>query len=416
MNRLEAFLLREARDRFLRYVRVDTRSDPESGSHPSSEGQWVLARLLAEQLEDLGLSDVAVGGACFVYARLPASEGVSAPALCLCAHLDTSPAEPGKGVVPVRHERYDGGEIRFPDDSDLTLTQALSPELGRCIGQTIITASGTTLLGADDKAGIAEIMAALAALRRFEDLPHPELCIVFTPDEEIGQGTDGIDRSRLGPVGYTVDGGFAGSIEAECFHAHRIRVRFYGKNVHPGYAKGRMINAAALAARYAAALPEEETPEQTEGRQGFFHITGLGGQESEACLDLIVRDFEATENDRRIGVLRDLAAAFEERYAGLRIHVEVEEQYRNMREVLRGHPEVIHRAEEAVKAAGLEPVMEPIRGGTDGARLSFMGMPCPNLFSGAMLPHSKTEWVSETALEKSAETLLHLFRLWAGAG
>ena len=407
------FLLEEARERFLRYVRVNTQSDSSSGTHPSSEGQWDLARLLAEELEALGLCDVAVDNACFVYARLPASAGAEeAPALTLCAHLDTSPSEPGEGVVPVLHEGYDGRAIRFPDDPDLVLTPELSPELASCLGRTVITASGRTLLGADDKAGVAAIMAALAAFRRFDGLSHPELRIAFTPDEEIGQGTDGIDLNRLGAVGYTVDGGFEGSIEAECFNAHRVRVRFRGRNVHPGYAKGRMINAGAIAARFAAALPEEETPERTEGRQGFYHLMDLRGQENEASLDLILRDFEADGNTRRIAFLHALARDFEKSYPGLSVYEEVEEQYRNMREVMERHPVVVRRARKAVEAAGLEPIMEPIRGGTDGARLSFMGMPCPNLFSGSMLPHSRTEWVAETALGKSAETLVHLCRLW----
>lgn len=416
MTRLEDLLLEEARKRFLRYVRVDTQSDPESCVHPSSQGQWGLARMLAGELQSLGLQDVMVSPSSFVYARLPAARDVSGPRLVLCAHMDTSPSESGRDVVPVSHPGYDGGPIRFDQDPGLVLSPALSPELASCLGQTIITASGATLLGADDKAGIAEIMAALAAFHHMDDLPHPEICIVFTPDEEIGQGTDGIDPERLGVVGYTVDGGFPGSIEAECFNAHRVCVHFIGRNVHPGYAKDRMINAAAVASRYGAALPEDETPEHTEGRQGFFHLMGVEGQENEASLRIIVRDFEVEENARRIAFLRDLAGTFEDRYPGLVVGVDVEEQYRNMREVLDAHPLVIRRAEQAVKAAGLEPRMEPIRGGTDGARLSFMGMPCPNLFSGAMMPHSRLEWISETALQQAAETIVHLCRFWAEPG
>ncbi len=416
MTRLQDLLLEEARERFFRYVRVDTQSDPESCAHPSSRGQWTLARMLAGELESLGLQDVMISPTSFVYARLPATRGVSGPRLVLCAHMDTSPSESGRDVVPACHPGYDGGGIRFDQDPGLVLSPALSPELASCLGQTIITASGTTLLGADDKAGIAEIMAALAALHRMDDLPHPELRIVFTPDEEIGQGTDGIDPERLGDAGYTVDGGFPGSIEAECFNAHRVCVRFIGRNVHPGYAKDRMINAAALAARYGAALPEDETPEHTEGRQGFFHLMGMEGRENEASLRLLVRDFEVEENVRRISCLKDLARDFEERHPGLVVDVDVEEQYRNMREVIDAHPLVIRGARQAVRAAGLEPRMEPIRGGTDGARLSFMGMPCPNLFSGAMMPHSRFEWISETALLQAAETIVHLCRFWAEPG
>lgn len=408
MNEIAACLRREARDRFLRYVRVNTRSDPDAGTHPSSQGQWRLAETLREELVHLGLEEVEVDEQCYVYARLPASPGVDEAPVTFCAHLDTSPAESGEGVEPVLHRSYQGGAIAFPDDSSLVLTPALSPELSGCIGHTIITAGGKTLLGADDKAGIAEIMAALAAFQRFDRLPHPELRIVFTPDEEIGQGSQGIDVERLAPTGYTVDGGELGTIEAECFSALEARVRFRGRNVHPGYAKDRMVNAAAAAVRFAAALPEPESPEHTEGREGFFHLTGLQGRENEALLTYILRDFEAEGNRRRADLLRDLARVCRRRTPGLEVRVEVREQYRNMREVLERHPDVVARAERAVEAAGVAPIRRAIRGGTDGARLSFMGMPCPNLFSGAMMPHSRTEWVSETVMEKAGETLVHL--------
>ncbi len=411
MSRIEAFLRREVRDRFLRYVRVNTRSDPNSGTHPSFEGQWSLAGILEDELAAMGLQDVEVDRQCYVYARLPASLGVEAPAVSFCAHLDTSPAESGEGVTPVVHKNYQGGPIRFSDDSSLVLSQELSPELGGCVGHTIITASGKTLLGADDKAGIAEIMAALSAFHRYDDLPHPELCILFTPDEEIGQGTRGVDAKRLAPAGYTVDGGGLGVIEAECFTAHEARIRFRGRNVHPGYAKDRMVNAGSAAVRFAAALPEHDTPEHTEDREGFFHLTGLQGCENEACLTYILRDFEEENNRRRMALLRDIARVFRRRYPGLGVRVETREQYRNMREVLDRHPDVVARAEEAARAAGLQPVRKPIRGGTDGARLSFLGMPCPNLFSGAMMPHSRIEWVSETVMQKAAETIIELCRL-----
>jgi tripeptide aminopeptidase len=393
---------------------VNTRSDPGSGTHPSSKGQWVLARLLAGELSALGLEGVTTDEGCFVYARLPASSGAGGTAVCLCAHLDTSPSEPGEGVTPVLHENYGGGPIRFSDDPDLVLTPEQSPELRNCTGHTVITASGRTLLGADDKAGIAEIMAALSAFSRFERLPHPELRIVFTPDEEIGQGTLGIDMERLAPVGYTVDGGDLGVIEEECFTAQEARILFTGRNVHPGHAKDRMINAGAAAARFAAFLPEHDTPEHTEAREGFSHLTSLEGSENEARLTFILRDFDGENNRRRIGMLEALAGLFQRRHPGLSVRVAVREQYRNMKEALVSHPEVVSRAEQAVEDAGLRPLKRPIRGGTDGARLSFMGMPCPNLFSGAMLPHSRTEWVSEHVMQKAAETIVRLCGLWAG--
>jgi tripeptide aminopeptidase len=410
---LDAHLSKEVRDRFLRYVRVNTRSDPESGARPSSEGQWDLARMLAGELRDLGLEEVELDEGCFLYARLPGSTEGDGTAICLCAHLDTSPSEPGDEVIPVLHEGYQGGPIRFSDDPDLVLSPELSPELRGCIGHTLVTASGRTLLGADDKAGIAEIMAALSALRRFADLPRPELRIVFTPDEEIGQGTLGIDVERLAPAGYTVDGGDLGVIEEECFTAHEARVFFTGRNVHPGYAKDRMINAGAAAARFAAALPEHDVPEHAEGREGFLHLTDLQGRENEARLTYILRDFEEENNRKRIDLLENLAGLFRQRHPGLGVRVEVREQYRNMKQALERHPEVVARAVQAVEAAGLRAVKKPIRGGTDGARLSFMGMSCPNLFSGAMLPHSRTEWVSETVMQKAAETLVRLCGLWS---
>lgn len=415
MTPLEEHLLGDVRDRFLRYAVIDTRSDPDSGTRPSSSGQWDLAGLLAGELVSLGLTGVEVDGECHVYAILPASSDGETSALTLCAHMDTSPAEPGRGVKPVLHECYDGTPILFADDNMLALTRELSPELDRCLGHTIITASGRTLLGADDKAGIAEIMAALSALNRFDDLPHPELRIVFTSDEEIGQGTHGIDMQRLAPVGYTVDGREMGVIEEECFTAHEARVFFRGRNVHPGYAKNRMINAGAVAARFAASFPEYEAPEHTEAREGFFHLTNIEGCENEARLTCILRDFEEEQNLNRIALLRELARVFRLRHPGIGIRVDVREQYRNMKEVLSRYPEVVALAERAVEEAGLIAVRKPIRGGTDGARLSFMGMPCPNIFSGAIMPHSRTEWVSETVMQKAAETIVRLCGLWSQA-
>lgn len=409
------FLLEEARRRFLEYVAVDTASDPDSHRRPSTPGQLALARRLEAELHELGLSGVEVDAHGYVYAAREASPGAAGPPLTFCAHLDTSPSVAGAGVRPIRHTAYDGGPIAFPDDPQLRLTPEDSPELRQFIGETIITASGRTLLGADDKAGLAAIMAALAAWRRFPDLRHPELRIVFTPDEEIGRGTDHIRLERLGRIGYTVDGGMLGELEAECFDAAEVTLIFHGHNVHPGYAKDRLVNAAAAAARFAAALPENQTPEHTAGREGFFHITALRGDESAATLTMLLRDFAAAGNAARLELIRRLQAVFEQRHSGLRIELRHRPQYRNMREVLERHPAVTEKAAAAIRRAGLAPIFKPIRGGTDGARLCFLGLPTPNLFAGGLLFHSVKEWIPEIALGKSAEVLLHLGDLWAGS-
>ena len=293
------------------------------------------------------------------------------------------------------------------------MTPEESPELKDFLGETIITADGRTLLGADDKAGIAEIMAALSALKTFEKLRHPELRIAFTPDEEIGEGADHIDLKRLGDIGYTVDGGMMGELEQECFDAWKLSLVFHGRNIHPGYAKNRMLNAGAIAARFAASLPEYETPEHTSNREGFYHLMEIHGDENEAVLQFIIRDFEAAANQRRMEYIKQAVRSFELRYDGLKIELSIRDQYNNMREILNKYPDVVERARQAIIAAGLTPRENAIRGGTDGARFCFMGVPTPNLFSGAMMVHSKTEWIAEIALEKGAEVILHLCRLWA---
>jgi tripeptide aminopeptidase len=412
-EKIAAFLQQDARERFLRYVRIDTISDEKSGDHPSSAGQWNLAHLLKNELEALELEQIHLDEACYLYATLPASDGVATHPITFCAHLDTSPSEPGTDVNPVRHEAYDGGTITFPDNPDLTLSPTDSPELAKCAGHTIITASGNTLLGADDKAGVAEIMAALSAFKTFPHLRHPELRIVFTPDEEIGEGTALINMDKLGTCGYTIDGGDMGELEEECFDAMRATLEFHGHNVHPGKAKNRMVNAGAIAARFLAALPEYDTPEHTEVREGFWHLTEIHGHENHALISMIIRDFEHTKNEQRIQLLQNLTTAFETKYPGLRIELTIKEQYKNMREVLKHHADVTQKAADAITRAGLTVKKNAIRGGTDGARLSFKGMPTPNIFSGGMLVHSKKEWISELALQKAAEVILHLCELWA---
>lgn len=411
-EQISRFIRQDALPRFLSYVTVHTTSEEDTGRHPSTERQRALAEKLRLELLKLGLEDVELDEHCYLYATVPASAGAVGPAVGLLAHLDTSPSVSGKDVKPLVRQRYDGGALSFPDDASLHLTPADSPELLQFVGDDLVTASGATLLGADDKAGIAEIVCAAAAFQRHPELSHPELRLCFTPDEEIGAGTARIGVQKLGQIAYTLDGGIVGELEIECFDARGAKIHFHGMNVHPGYAKGRMVNAAATAARFLAALPEWQSPEHAEGREGFFHMTGMSGDESEAELQFIIRDFAASGNDRRIALLRAQREWFLARYPGLGIDLDFREQYRNMKEVLDRHPAVAQTARDAMEAAGIPIVQRAIRGGTDGARLCFMGLPTPNLFAGGMLAHSRKEWIPVSALVKATELILTLAGLW----
>jgi len=412
-DRIHAFVLKDVLGRFLRYVQVHTTSDDESTTIPSTRRQFDLLRMLADELRELGLDEVELTDNGFVYATLPARTGGQAPGFGLLAHVDTSPDQPGDGVKPVRHENWDGSPITFADDPELTLSVDDSEELRDCIGETIITASGRTLLGADDKAGVAEIMTAVAVWSKFPELPHGEVRICFTGDEEIGRGTEGLDFDRLPKFCYTVDGGPPGELEDECFDAWRARVHIKGIGVHPGFAKDKMINAARLASQYVAELPVDESPERTEGREGFFHITHLKGDCENAEIDMIIRDFEESRNRQRIELLETLKARFEARHPGCVITIDTQHQYHNMGEILRQNPEVLDKAERAIVDAGLTVNRKSIRGGTDGSALCQKGHPTPNLFAGGILFHSRREWIAESALTKAVETILHLARYWA---
>ena len=407
------WIRRRALERFQRYVAIDTRSDPESGRHPSSDGQWDLARTLRTELTAMNGPEVRLDDRCYLYIAQSGRKAAAGPAITFCAHLDTSPSVSGRGVKPIVRRAYDGGTLHFPDDPSLVLTPGDSPELMRYIGEDLVTASGRTLLGADDKAGLAAIVTALEFLQVETEWPHPDLRIVFTPDEEIGEGADHVRLEHMGQVGYTIDGGALGELEAECFHALRADIVFTGLNVHPGYAKNRMINAAAIAARFAAALPAHEAPEHTAGREGFYHLTAIAGDESKARLELILRDFDASRNERRVDILEKLCTTHRALFPGVIIDLAVKEQYRNMKEVLERHPDVLAMAQRAFQAAGVEVIDKAIRGGTDGARFCFMGVPTPNIFAGGHLFHSRKEWIAVRALQKSTEVILQLCRLWA---
>ena len=411
---IQGFLQNEALTRFLRYVKVYTTSDESTGTTPSSARQFDLGKIIEAELKELGLKDVVLDEFCYLYATLPASKGVQGSPIGFLSHLDTSPAVSGEHVKPIFHEKYDGSPINFPDDLDLKLTVQDSPELKHCIGDTIITASGTTLLSADDKAGIAEIMAALAALIKFPELKHGEIRICFTPDEEVGMGTAKINLDKLPKYCYTIDGGEPGEIEAECFDAWGATITFKGISVHPGFAKDKMINAATVCARFLATMPEYETPEHTELREGFFHITGISGSEEEATAKMIIRDFLVPNNERRMDYLRKLKDYFEFKHPGLKIDIEFKHQYENMWTVMEKHPQSVELAKKAIEMVGLPIRPRAIRGGTDGSRLSVLGHPTPNIFDGGMLFHSRKEWIAKSSLQKAAETIVHLAGLWSG--
>lgn len=410
---LLSFLESEALTRFLRYAKVHTTSDEATGTSPSTERQFDLARILEKELRELGLQNVELDPHCYVYGTLPANSGNGKTLIGFVAHLDTSPAVSGENVKPMIRENFDGKPLTFPDDPDLIVTLEDAPQLKDLVGDTIITASGGTLLGADDKAGIAEIMAALAAFKKFPQLKHGEIRVCFTPDEEIGMGTAKITVDKLPKYCYTMDGGEPGELEAECFDAWMAAIHIQGISVHPGFAKNKMINAATVAARFLASMPEHETPEHTEVREGFFHVTSLSGTEESADVKIIIRDFDARNNEKRMEYLRKQKDFFETRYAGLKINIEFKHQYENMWVVMEKHPESVELAKKAMEMAGIKVIQKAIRGGTDGSKLSLMGHPTPNVFAGGMLFHSRKEWIAKSSLRKAAETIIHLAALWA---
>lgn len=407
------FLQQDALERFLRYVKVHTTSDDSKEGTPSTQRQFELARVLKDELESLGLENIILDEHCYVYAVLSSNVANKTVPISFIAHIDTSEAVSGENVKPIIHDNYDGSTITFPDDPDLTLSVDDDDTLRGAIGENLITASGSTLLGADDKAGIAEIMAALAAFQKYPDLKHGELRICFTPDEEIGRGTEKIDTKKLGKYCYTIDGSVPGELEYECFDAMAATIIFKGLSVHPGFSKNKLVSALNIAARYLASLPEAESPEHTEGREGFYHPMMFNGGVEEVKVKMIIRDFEHENNEKRVEFLQRLNSTFEARYPGLKIEMKVEQQYKNMVTVLNDYPDVIARARKAIEMVGIKPLEHPIRGGTDGARLSHMGVPTPNIFAGGRLFHSKKEWVTESAIQKAAETIVYLAQLWS---
>ncbi len=398
----------------MRYVQVDTQSDPTSASQPSTEKQKDLSRILVEELKKLGITDAELDEHGYVYATLPATTIKDVPVLCYCAHVDTAPDCSGKDVKPILHRKWDGSDIVLPDDKNVVISANNHTYLKERVGDDIITASGHTLLGADDKAGVAIIMDLANYLIQHPEIKHGKIRILFTPDEEVGRGVAAIDMKKLGAnYGYTLDGGERGHLEGETFSADAVVITFTGVSAHPGYAKGKMVNAIKVASAFVDSLPKDEwCPETTEGMQGFVHPTSIEGGLEQATVQFIIRDFVTAQLEKHEDRLRDLMYKTAEQFPGVTTTFVVKEQYRNMKEILDLHPQVMDYAEEAYVRAGMIVERKSIRGGTDGSRLSFMGLPCPNLFTGEMGIHSKQEYVSVQDMEKAVEMLVHLSGIW----
>jgi tripeptide aminopeptidase len=403
-----------AAERFMRYVQVDTQSDPTSNTQPSTMKQKDLSAILAQELRDMGISDAELDEHGYVYATIPATSTKNVPVICFCAHVDTAPDCSGTGVKPILHKNYTGADIVLPDDNSIIISSNNHPYLKERIGDDIITASGTTLLGADDKAGVAIIMDLAQYLLAHPEKQHGKIRILFTPDEEVGRGVAAVNMQKLGAqFGYTLDGGERAHLEGETFSADAVMVQFNGISAHPGYAKGKMVNAIKAAAHFVDLLPKHEwSPETTEGMQGFVHPVSIEGQLEKASVQFIIRSFETAKLAEYEQQLQQLVSATEAAFPGLSTNFVVKEQYRNMKEILDQYPQVMNYAEEAYKRAGMAVTRMSIRGGTDGSRLSFMGLPCPNIFTGEMGIHSKQEYVSVQDMEKAVETLVHLSQVW----
>ncbi len=402
-----------AYERFLKYVTIYTTSDEESTAHPSTARQFDLAHLLVAQLKELGVADAAVDDKCYVYGTLPATPGYEEkPALGFVSHMDTAPAAPGENVKPQVFENYDGGDVLFAGTGEY-MTVEKFPELANWKGQTLITADGTTLLGADDKAGIAEIMTAVERIQK-ENIPHGKICIGFTPDEEVGQGADFFDVDRFGAqFAYTVDGGDVGELEYQNFNAADAVVTVHGFSVHPGSAKDLMKNAQTIAMEFAAALPAEEVPEHTEGFEGFFHLYQMSGDVTTAKLHYIIRDHDGEKFAARKALMEEITARLNAEHGAGTVVLELKDSYYNMEEKVKPHFHLIENAEKAIRKAGLEAHIVPIRGGTDGARLSFMGLPCPNLGTGGFNFHGPCEYITAEKMDKSVEIILNIIAIYA---
>lgn len=401
-------------DRFLKYVKYDTQSDEDSTSFPSTEKQKILSKDLAEELKTLGLEDAHMDEWGYVMATLPSNTNKDVPPIGFIAHVDTSPAVTGANVNPVINRNYQGGDIQLKNDPNQVIRFSDNPDLANMIGHDIITTDGTTLLGADNKCGVAEVVDAINYLLAHPEVKHGPVKVCFTPDEEVGRGTEKIDVKKLGAVAaYTVDGQSRGEVETETFSADAVVIKIHGKNIHPGYAKGKMINSVRVASAFLESLPKDRlSPETTEGREGYVHCTNVSGNEELTTLKFIIRDFETPKLKEYENLLKELVEKAVGNYPGARLEFEVIEQYRNMKEVLDKHPEVGENAIEAMKRLNIKPILSPIRGGTDGSRLCFMGLPTPNIFAGEHSFHSKLEWVSIQDMELVVKVIVEICKVW----
>ena len=402
-------------ERFMRYVQIDTQSNPTSNTHPTTEKQKDLSRLLHKELLAAGINNATTDEYGYVYATIAGnSDKKNIPAICFCAHVDTAPDCSGFQVKPIHHIKFNGTDIVLPDDNSQVLSTSKSSYLKKYIGENIITASGLTLLGSDDKSGVAAIMEAALFLVENPSIKHGDIKILFTPDEEVGQGTAKVDMNKLGAqFGYTLDGGEAGSLEDETFSADGATIIISGVIVHPGYAKNKLVNALKIAGAVLEALPKNEwSPETTAGREGFVHPVAVNGIAEKASIQFIVRDFTVAGLKQHHNRLKSIAEGVISQFPGALMEYQSVEQYRNMKEILDQHPEVVAYAEEGIERSGLAVTKESIRGGTDGSRFSFIGMPCANIFTGMQNIHSKLEWVATKDMAKAAETIIHISMIW----
>ena len=403
----------ELKDRFLKYVAIDTQSDENSETFPSSAKQWDLLNLLVEEMKTLGLEEVTIDKYGYVMGTIPATKGCEmAPVIGFLAHVDTSPDMSGKDVRPRIIEEYQGEDIVL--NPSLTMRVAEFPELSRFVGHTLVHTDGTTLLGADDKAGVAEIMTAAEYLMSHPEIKHGKIRIGFTPDEEIGRGVDFFDVKAFGAdFAYTMDGGYEGELEFENFNAASAKIIIKGRNVHPGYAKHKMINAIDVACELNALVPATERPQYTEGYEGFYHCVGITGTVEEASVSYIIRDHDADKFEAKKVWMHNIVGILNNKYGEGVLTLALKDQYYNMRKMVAPHPQVIELAKEAMLLSDVTPIVRPIRGGTDGARLSFMGLPCPNIFAGGMNFHGKFEYCSLNSMEKAVKVIINLCQLWA---
>lgn len=399
-------------DKFLRYVKVNTESDPNSGQNPSTKCQFNLANMLSSELKDLGLDNIKVSEKGYVYATLPSNTNEDVKTIGFISHMDTAPDMSGENVNPKIVENYDGGDIVLNKELGIVLSPSKSPELNKYKGKTLVTTDGNTLLGADDKAGIAEIMTAIEYLVNHPEIKHGDIKIGFTPDEEIGEGADNFEVDFFNAdYAYTIDGGRIGELEYENFNAAGVRIEVFGTNVHPGYAKDKMKNSMSIANEIIGMLPKNEVPEKTSGYEGFYHLTNIAGDVEKTDLGYIIRDFSSEGYNNRIETITKIIDDINIKYGSETAKIQIKEQYRNMREKIEDSMYIVDRAKKAMEDAGVVPEIRPIRGGTDGARLSFMGLPTPNIFTGGENFHGRYEYIPVESMEKAVEVILNIAKL-----